>query len=111
MFLLICGGGLVGKSCPTVVTLWTVACQAPLTMGFSRQEYWGGLPFPPPRGHPGIERAFPVAPALQVDSLPLEPPGKLSKSNPSPFDCGRTRTCNLLIRSQTPYPLGHTATH
>ena len=37
MFLLICGGSLVSKSCPTVVTLWTVACQAPLTMGFSRQ--------------------------------------------------------------------------
>ena len=39
------------------VTLWTVACQPPLSMGFSRQEYWGGLPFPPPRDHPdpGIE--------------------------------------------------------
>ena len=34
-----------GKSCPTLATLWTVACQAPLSMGFSRQEYWSGLPF------------------------------------------------------------------
>ena len=35
------------------VTLWTVACQAPLSMGFSQQEYWSGLPFPPPRDLPG----------------------------------------------------------
>ena len=34
------------------VTLWTVACQAPLSMGFSRQEYWSGLPLPPPRDYP-----------------------------------------------------------
>ena len=51
-------------------TLWTVACQAPLTMGFSRQEYWNGFPCPPPGDlpNPGIE---PEAPALQADSLPL----------------------------------------
>ena len=42
----ISGGGLVAKSCPTLVTPWTVACQAPLSMGFFRQEYWSGLPFP-----------------------------------------------------------------
>ena len=47
------GGGLVAKSCPTLLTLWTVACQAPLSMGFSRQEYWSGLPFPPPTGEEG----------------------------------------------------------
>ena len=40
------GGGLVSKSCPTLATPWTVACQAPLSMGSSRQEYWSGLPFP-----------------------------------------------------------------
>ena len=40
---------LVSESCPTVATPWTVACQAPLSMGFSRQEYWSGLPFPSPR--------------------------------------------------------------
>ena len=51
------------------VTLWTVACQAPLPMGFSKQEYWSRLPFPSPEDlpNPGIER---VCPALQVDSLP-----------------------------------------
>ena len=41
-------GGLVAKSCPTLMTPWTVAHQAPLSTGFSRQEYWHGLPFPSP---------------------------------------------------------------
>ena len=54
------GGGLVAKSFPTLATPWTIACQAPLSMGFSRQEYWSGLPFPPPayslyhQGSPGL---------------------------------------------------------
>ena len=54
---------------------WTVAHQAPLSMGFSRQEYWSGLPFPSPGDlpDPGIEPGFP---ALEADSLPSEPPGK-----------------------------------
>ena len=42
------GGGLVAKSYPTLVIPWTLACQAPLSMGFSRQEYWSGLPVPSP---------------------------------------------------------------
>ena len=57
---------------------WTVACQTPLSMGFSRQDYWNGLPFPLPedRPNPGIEPTFPVSSAaLQVDSLPAEPWG------------------------------------
>ena len=56
-------------------TPWTVACQAPPSMGFSRQEYWSSLPFPSPGDHPdpGIE---PGSPALQGDFLPSEPPGK-----------------------------------
>ena len=41
-------GGLVAKSCPTLATSWTVACQAPLSIKFSRQKYWSGLPFPSP---------------------------------------------------------------
>ena len=55
------------------VTPWTVACQAPLSLGFSRQEYCCGLPCPPPADlpKPMIEPTSPVAPALQVDSLPL----------------------------------------
>ena len=39
---------MCAQSCPTLATPWTVACQAPLSMGFCRQEYWSGLPFPPP---------------------------------------------------------------
>ena len=46
--LKVSGDGLVAKLCPTLATPWTVACQAPLCMGFSRQEYWNGLPFPSP---------------------------------------------------------------
>ena len=55
------------------MTLWTVAHQASLSMGFSRQEYWRRLPCPAPGDlpHPGIEPASPVDPALRVDSLPL----------------------------------------
>ena len=51
----------------------TGACQAPLSMGFFRQEYWSGLPFPSPGDLPDseIEPASWVSPALQVDSLPL----------------------------------------
>ena len=54
-------------------TLWIVSCQAPLCMGFSGQEYWSGLPCPPPGDlpDPGIEPVSPVALALWVDSLPL----------------------------------------
>ena len=55
-------------------TLWAVAHQAPLSMGLSRQEYWGGLPFSPPwdLSDPGIELGSPI---LQVDSLPSKSPG------------------------------------
>ena len=57
------------------VTPWTVAYQAPPSVGFSRQEYWSGLPLPSPGDllHPGTE---PESPALQADALPSEPPGK-----------------------------------
>ena len=56
-------------------TPWTVAHQAALSMGFSRQEYWSGLPFFPPGNlpDPGIE---PGSPTLQADLLLSEPPGK-----------------------------------
>ena len=65
------GGGLVAKSCPILAIPWTVACQAPLSTGFSRQEYWSGLPFPSPGDlpDPGIE---PTSPALQADDLLTE---------------------------------------
>ena len=62
----------VAQSCATP---WTVARQAPLSMKFSRQEYWSGLPFPSPGNlpDPGIE---PGSPALWADTLQSEPPGK-----------------------------------
>ena len=66
------------------VTPGTVASQAPLSM-FSRQEYWGGLPFPPPADlpDPGIKPTSPASPALQVGSLPIEPSGKPTPSEES----------------------------
>ena len=70
---------LVAQLCLFVIP-WTAARQAPLSMGFSRQEHWSELPYPPPGDlpDPGIE---PRSPALQADSLPSEPPGK------SPWEC------------------------
>ena len=56
-------------------TPWTVAYQAPPSMGFSRQEYWSGLPFPSP-GHLPDSGIEPRSPALQADALTSEPPGK-----------------------------------
>ena len=59
---------------PLFATPWTVACQAPMSMGFSRQEYWSGLPFPSPGDlpDPGIEAMYLTSPAT------AEPPGKTS---------------------------------
>ena len=78
------------------VTLWTVARQAPLSIGFSRQESWSGLPCPPPGDlpDPGIEPAPPVSLALQVDSLPPEPP---RKSISTIFMCKNTSHIFLLL--------------
>ena len=70
--------------------LWAVACQAPLSMGFSKQEYWSGLPCPPPGDlpDPGIEL---VSPALQADSFPsgkgLSAWGLLPPAAPAPHSC------------------------
>ena len=65
------GGGLVSKSCPTLTTPQTVALKVPLSMGFSRQEYWSGLSYPPPRDLPiaGIKPASPTFPALAGKNL------------------------------------------
>ena len=64
----------VALSCSTLVTQWTVVHQAPLTMGFLRQEHWSGLPFTSPGDFPNPGIA-PRSPALQVDSLSTEPLG------------------------------------
>ena len=75
------GGSVYAQSLSLVwlfVTLWAGACQAPLSMEFYRQAYWCGLPFPPPGNlfNPGTEPVSPVSPALQLNSLPIEPSGK-----------------------------------
>ena len=64
-----------------------VVHQAPLSMGFSRQEYWSGLPCPPPGGlpDPGIEPASPATPALQADSFPAESPAGKPKRKCTSF--------------------------
>ena len=83
---------------------WTVACPAPLSMGFSRQEYWSGLPFPL-MGYladPGIE---PISPALLADSLPAEPLGQLctlrttdkTKANERGREINHVRFCARLV--------------
>ena len=76
-----------GKSLSCVqllATPWTAAYQAPPPMGFSRQEYWSGLPFPFPQDLPDLE----IEPALWADTLPSEPPwksgtGERPSSNPN----------------------------
>ena len=67
---------LVVQSCLTLCDLWTVAPQAPLSMGFPRQEYWSGLPFPSTRDLPD-PRIKPRSPVVQANSLLTELPGKL----------------------------------
>ena len=68
----------VPQLCPTLATPWTVACQTPLSMGLSKQEYYGGLPVPPPGGlpDPGIKPISPASPALASKFFNTEPPGK-----------------------------------
>ena len=65
----------IAQLCLTFMTAWTVACQTPLSIRFSRQEQWSGLTFFPLGNLPnsGIE---PTSPALQADSFTTEPPGK-----------------------------------
>ena len=69
---------LVTQSCPTLCDPWTVAHQAPLSMGFSRQEYGSGLPCPSPGDlpHPGIEPMSLMFPAFAGRFFPLLPPRK-----------------------------------
>jgi len=68
-------------------TLWTVICQAPLSVRFSRQEYWSGLPCPSPGDlpDPEIEPASLMSPALAAGSLPLAPPGRPQSSKETNF--------------------------
>ena len=74
-------GGLVTKSRPTLTTLWNVACQPPLSMGLSQQEYWSGFLFPSPGNlpNPGIEPELPTLEAASYIARGFftpESPGK-----------------------------------
>ena len=82
-------------------TQLTVTCQAPLSMGFSRQEYWSGWPCPSPGDlpDPGIE---PGSPALQGDSFLTEPPGKPSNWNKGAKDTQICLRTSLLSSSDVP---------
>ena len=74
----------VAQLCPTLCDLLDcIVYQAPPSMGFSRQEYWSGLPFPSPGDipNPGFE---PGSPTLWADALPSEPPGKSYSLDPCP---------------------------
>ena len=68
----------VAQFCPILVTPWTVACQVTPSMEFSRQEYWSGLPFPPPGDllKPGTEPMFLASPAMVGSFFTTEPCGK-----------------------------------
>ena len=91
--------GLHAQLCPILVTLWTVDCQAPLSMELSRQEYWSGLPFPPPGDlpDPSIETASPVSPALAGRFFTFEPHavGQLS-----PYAATTEPACSGSLRTQ-----------
>ena len=101
------GGGLVTKSCPTLMTPWTIACQTPLSMGFSRQEYWNELPFPSPGDlpNPGIK---PRSPALQADSLPTEIRGKPKTLQIHHIVCVWV-SCSVMSNSAAPQPVANKA--
>ena len=95
---------LVAQSCPTLCDPWTVSCQASLSMEFSRQEYWSGLPCPPPGDlpNPGMEIR---SPASQVDSLPTKSPGKpnlVASPNPS-GSSSRHRHVQILLNLPSKY--------
>ena len=66
------------KLCPTLCDPWTAALQVPLSMRFCRQEYWRGLPFPPPEDlpDPGIDATSTVSPVLAGEFFTTESPGK-----------------------------------
>ena len=86
---------LVTQCVQLFATPLTVACQAPLSMGFSRQEYWSGLPFPSQGDlpYPGIELRSPV---LQADYLPSEPLKINSEGNGNPLQYSCLENPNTL---------------
>ena len=78
---------LITQLCPLFENPWTIVCQTPLSMGFSRQEYWHGLPFPSPGhlSHVGIESLSLASPALAGRLFTTAPPGKPIKKRFHPL--------------------------
>ena len=93
--------GCVCAGIQLFATSWTVAHQAPLSMGPSRQEYRSGLPFPPPRDlpNPGIEHTSLASPALAGGFFTTMPPGKLMEIDSK---CGYLLTCFSFIPYKNP---------
>ena len=97
---------LVAKSIELFATPWTIVCQAPLSVGFPRQEYWSGLPFPLSWDHPdpGIEPSSLMSPALAGRFFTTEWPGKpsnftyLNINNQTQKECERNSICNTKWR-------------
>ena len=83
------------------MTLWTVAHQAPLSIGFFKQEYWSGLPFPPLESLPNLS-IEPMSPALQTDSLPAEPSGKPFEV----YECVKEQDFRVVERTESHLFLG-----
>ena len=88
---------------------WTVAHQAPLSMGFFRQKYWSGLPFLSPGvlPDPGIELTSPASPALQADSLPTEPLGKTPRAGEQAVNLSSVDRLDFSCLSSGPIKLVH----
>ena len=89
-------------------TPWTIACQAPLSMGFSRQEYWSGLPFPTSGDlpHPGIEPASLASPPLAGGFFSIVPQGK-PKLGKIRSDQSCPTLCNRMNHSTPGLPVHH----
>ena len=105
------GGGLIIKSCLTLATPWTVACQSPLSMGFSRKEYWSGLPCSPPGDLPylGIKltslTSLAFAGKFFTTSTTRETLSRLQFSSVQLLS--RVRLCDQVNRSMPGLPVHH----
>ena len=101
---ILCGDSVFMKSCLTLATPWTVPCQVILSVGFSRQEYWSGLPFPSPGNlpNPGIK---PRSPALQKSSMfyLFIPPYFLVPGSPLIFYHLHSFPCFRMSKSMQPF--------
>ena len=88
----------VAQACLTLATLWTAACQSPLSVRFSRQKYWSGWPFPSPGGHsdPEIKPSSPLAGGF----FTAEPPGGTEKANKSRRSSYRNLSLTVHVGSE-----------